>query len=139
MQKYFLYVGVALALSANLLTASMAIAQSSPWPDIERCSQESTLDPVLVGWCLAIDETKGNCVACHTFNVTPWPATVPLAGNIAPPLVAMAARFTDPDQLIKQIEDSTQFNTNSTMPPYLRHRILTKEEIELIVEFLLKI
>lgn len=90
----------------------------------------------LEGWCIAIDRRRGNCIACHTFNISPWPDNLAVAGNIAPPLVAMAARFPDKSQLKTIIEDASAFNANTTMPPYLKHGILSPDDIELLVDFL---
>jgi sulfur-oxidizing protein SoxX len=59
-----------------------------------------------------------------------------LAGNIGPPLLAMQQRFPDRTQLRAQIWDSTVKNPQTMMPPFGRHRILTEDEIDKIVDFL---
>ena len=128
-------------LLLGLCPGTRVMAQEG-WPDEAGCkailSQLDT-DPALSGWCLSILPQKGNCIACHTFNVSPWPETLPGAGNIAPPLVAMAPRFPDQLALRNLIEDATTINSHTTMPPYLKHGILTPGEIDQILQFLLKI
>jgi len=59
-----------------------------------------------------------------------------LAGNYGPPLVMMKARFPDREVLRAQIWDASVRMTNTRMPPYGRHRILTEKEIQLLELFL---
>lgn len=82
------------------------------------------------GRTLAFDRGKGNCLACHEI------AGGTLPGNIGPPLVAMKLRFPDKPALRAQVSDAGARNPDSIMPPFGRHRILTDDEIDLIVEFL---
>lgn len=82
------------------------------------------------GKSLAVDRGKGNCLACHAI------ADGVLPGNIGPPLIAMRARFPDRSALFDQIWDATRRNPDSRMPPFGRHGVLTKEEIELIIDYL---
>jgi len=82
------------------------------------------------GKILAMDRGKGNCLACHRIDDGVLP------GSMGPPLLAMKLRFPDKDVLQKQICDATVRNPNSRMPPFCRHRILTEEEVELIVDYL---
>ena len=79
---------------------------------------------------LAFDRKKGNCLACHQIEGGSLP------GNIGPPLIAMKARFPDKAKLRAQIWDATRNNPNSMMPPFGRHKILSEEEIDKIVEFI---
>ena len=79
---------------------------------------------------IAFDNKKGNCLACHQV------AGGELPGNIGPPLVAIQARFPDKAKLRAQIWDSTKANPNSMMPPFGRHKILTEDEIDKVVEFI---
>jgi sulfur-oxidizing protein SoxX len=73
---------------------------------------------------------KGNCLACHAI------ADGELPGNIGPPLVYMQQRFPDRAQLRAQVWDATARNPNTVMPPFGRHRILSDEEIDLIVDYI---
>ncbi|HUU72424.1 MAG TPA: sulfur oxidation c-type cytochrome SoxX [Burkholderiales bacterium] len=82
---------------------------------------------------LAHDFDKGNCLACHAAPSDPEAIT---RANIAPPLVAMRARFGDREALRSQIWDAAQNNPDTIMPPFGRHLILTGDEIELIIDYL---
>lgn len=79
---------------------------------------------------LAFTRSKGNCLACHQMP------GAELEGNVAPPLVSMKARFPDRDVLFQHIWDQTQFNPTTMMPPIGRNKILTKQEITLVIDFL---
>ena len=82
------------------------------------------------GKAVAFDRKKGNCLACHQITGSDLP------GNIAPPLVAMKARYPDKSRLRAQIWDATKMNSNSIMPPFGRQQILSESEIDKIVEFI---
>jgi sulfur-oxidizing protein SoxX len=82
------------------------------------------------GMKIAFNRKKGNCLACHAI------AGGSLPGDIGPPLVAMKARFPDKAKLRAQIWDSTVSNSNSIMPPFGRHNILSEKEIDKIVDFI---
>lgn len=82
------------------------------------------------GKSLATERSKGNCLACHAI------ADGELPGNLGPPLVAMEARFPDRRVLRDQICDASVRNRDSRMPPFCRHRILTEDEVELIMDYL---
>ena len=60
-----------------------------------------------------------------------------IPGNIAPPLVSMTQRFPDKAKLRTQVWDATVANPNTSMPPFGRHKILSEDEIDKVVEFLL--
>lgn len=78
---------------------------------------------------LAFSRKKGNCLACHSMD------DGTLAGNGGPPLVAMKARFPDVSTLKAQIWDASERNPNSIMPPFGRHGILSKGEIDKIAAY----
>jgi sulfur-oxidizing protein SoxX len=84
----------------------------------------------LSGKQLAFDNNKGNCLACHAIEDGESP------GDIGPPLAALASRFKDKQQLRAQIWDATQFNPETSMPPFGKNKILTGAEIDAIVDFL---
>jgi sulfur-oxidizing protein SoxX len=90
---------------------------------------DSASSVVEKGKAVAEDRTKGNCLACHAMG----DGTLP--GNIGPPLIAMKARFPDKEKLRAQIWDATVANPNSIMIPFGRHRVLTEEEIDQVVEY----
>lgn len=79
---------------------------------------------------LAFDRTKGNCLACHQIEGGESP------GNIGPVLSNMQQRYPDRHLLRKRIWDETQFNPNTVMPPFGKHRILTEDEIDQVVDFI---
>lgn len=79
---------------------------------------------------IAFDRKKGNCLACHQIEG----GTLP--GNIGPPLVAMSARFPDKEQMRSQITDARKSNPNTIMIPFGPHEVLTKDEIDKVVEFI---
>jgi sulfur-oxidizing protein SoxX len=80
---------------------------------------------------IAFERRKGNCLACHVIEGGE------LAGNYGPPLVMMKARFPDREVLREQVRDAEVSNPDTRMPPFGRHKILTEEEIDLVVDFLL--
>ncbi len=82
------------------------------------------------GKMLSFERKKGNCLACHIVS------DGTLAGNAAPPLVAMKARFPDKTVLRKQIHDARIKNPNTLMPPFGAHEILTEKELNLVLEYI---
>ena len=102
-------------------------------PDAGICRNAEALkkaDIAVKGGCVVLDRRKGNCSACHLIAGA-------ASGDIAPPLSFMAARFADKQRLRAQVEDARRFNPNTVMPPFGAHQILTAEEIDQVVEFLL--
>jgi sulfur-oxidizing protein SoxX len=90
---------------------------------------EAAMSVVEKGKAVAFDRKKGNCLACHAMD----DGTLP--GNIAPPLISMKLRYPDKQKLHDQIWDATVANPNTIMPPFGRHRIISEEEIDQIVEY----
>lgn len=82
------------------------------------------------GQKLAFSKRKGSCLTCHQIKGGQD------AGNVAPPLVNMKARFPDRKKLVAIISDETKRNPQTVMPPFGRNFILTHKEIESIVDFL---
>lgn len=82
---------------------------------------------------LAHDFDKGNCLACHAAPTDPQAIT---KANIAPPLIGMRARFSERQALRSQIWDAAKSNPQTIMPPFGRHKILSGDEIELIIDYL---
>jgi len=82
------------------------------------------------GKAIAFDRKKGNCLACHAVSGGV------LAGNLGPELVDMKTRYPDKKRLRNQIWDATKANPATSMPPFGRHRMLTEEEIDKVVEFI---
>lgn len=125
--------GATLALLGGLAVAPQAFAADAKpgkAPSEDECKNPEG-SAVLQGGCVVINRGKGNCMACHAIEGTA------LAGNIAPPLNYMKQRFPDKARLRAQIWDATAFNPNSSMPPFGKNAILTEDEIDKVVEFLM--
>jgi sulfur-oxidizing protein SoxX len=88
---------------------------------------------VAAGRQLAFEIAKGNCLACHQF---PGDSQADTLANIGPPLLAIRSRFPNRAQLRGRLWDPMQTNPNTVMPPFGKHRILSSEEIELIIDYL---
>ena len=79
---------------------------------------------------IAFSRDKGNCLACHEIEDGEFP------GDIGPALTNLPARFNSKQQLKAQIWDATQFNPETSMPPFGKNNILTGDEIDQVVEYL---
>ncbi|MFT7532291.1 MAG: sulfur-oxidizing protein SoxX [Gammaproteobacteria bacterium] len=131
----------AFGVSALMIVGAGAVntAAAETYPADKNCKKIENPTMAQTGWCLAINRRKGNCLGCHTILVNPWPEGFAPGGNVAPPLVAMKARFPERHKLYGQIYDATALNPNSKMPPFGKHKLLSEGEIDAIVEFLLTI
>jgi sulfur-oxidizing protein SoxX len=85
------------------------------------------------GKALAYDSKKGNCLACHSM---PGEADAEQPGNSGPPLIAMQARFPDKAVLRARIWDEMAFNPQTIMPPVGKHKVLTEQELDKVVDFI---
>ena len=112
------------------LSAILVFALLLTTASLVNADETQSVDALKQGKELAFDRIKGNCLACHMI------AGGELAGNYGPPLVAMKARFPDRAVLREQIWDASIKSPVTRMPPYGRHRILTEEEIDLVVDFI---
>lgn len=88
---------------------------------------------VAAGRQLAFEIAKGNCLACHQF---PRDSRANTLANIGPPLLAMRSRFPNRTQLRGRLWDPMQTDPNTVMPPFGKHKILSRDEIELIIDYL---
>lgn len=123
-------VGVFWLVSLGFIPFAKAVGEM---PSKEVCAQQNN-SATVTGGCVATDKRKGNCMACHKFTGLKQARLQP--GTIAPPLIAMKARFPDKNKLRMLIWDAAKFNPRSNMPPFGRHKILSEKEIDLIVEWL---
>jgi L-cysteine S-thiosulfotransferase len=103
-----------LAFSLLVFTSGVASAQA----------------PASPGAALAFDRNKGNCLTCHDIKDGDSP------GNVGPPLADMQKRFPDRKELAAIVFDETKRNPLTVMPPFGRNLILTREEIDAVVDFL---
>ena len=128
------------ALGAALLAGNLAMMPAASagdaLPTDKQCSKSKPEDALTKGWCVMINRKKGNCLACHDIVTKRFPADFPAAGNIAPPLVSMKARFPDKAKLRAQIWDATVANPNTSMIPFGRHKVISDKDIDNIIEFL---
>jgi L-cysteine S-thiosulfotransferase len=90
----------------------------------------SAQSPVAAGEALTFNRSKGNCLTCHEIRGGDS------AGNVGPVLADVKSRFPDRKELAAIIFDETRRNPLTVMPPFGRNLILTKQEIESIIDFL---
>jgi L-cysteine S-thiosulfotransferase len=107
------------------LTGSLALAV----PGAAMAATPSASD-IEQGKALAFSRKEGNCLACHMIPGGQ------MAGTIAPPLVAMKARYPDRQKLFNQIWDARGTLPSTIMPPFGAHLILNKSQINKIIDFL---
>ena len=108
-----MHLTVKLACIVALLVAAQALA------DIEKGRKITSRDG------------GGNCIACHAMaNGDELP------GNLGPALADISRRFPDRDDLRARVWDATAFNPISSMPPFGKHRLLSEEQIDDVVDFL---
>ena len=113
-----------LAAMAASVAVSMAITLAPAM-----AAEDGAKDIIAKGKELAYDRKLGNCLACHMMDDGVSP------GDLGPPLVAMKARFPDKAKLRAQISDPEANNPNTMMPPFGKHKILTDEELDAVVEY----
>jgi sulfur-oxidizing protein SoxX len=102
-------------LGCVLMTATVRAADAP--------AAKAPVGDVAAGKELAMDRSKGNCIACHMIPGGQAP------GTIGPALVAMSARYPDVNKLHAQIYDPTVANPESAMPPFGKNRLLTEKEL----------
>lgn len=124
---------LALLLGGVLMPPAAQAQGKAPTDAVCNDKENPPKDAVTQGGCVAISRTKGSCQACHAMT------GVASAGNIAPPLVSMKQRFPDKNKLRDQISDARKANPRTVMPPFGAHKILTDDEINKVVEFVLSL
>ena len=92
--------------------------------------EEPSADDIERGKAIAFERGRGNCLACHAIEGGE------LAGNYGPPLLLMKVRYPDRAVLRAQVWDASSKEPLTRMPPYGRHRILSEDEIDLVVDFI---
>ncbi len=113
-----------------LSTTGYTQQPSAPAVAVKPTEAEKPAEPT--GQDIALNNRKGNCLACHLLPGDPKAIT---SANIAPPLIAMKARFPDKKKLRDQIWDATKNNPMSTMPPFGKYEILTEKEIDKVTDY----
>ena len=117
----------------GLLNAPAAQAGGQA-PDAKTCNDNDNppKDAITQGGCVVIDRAKGNCMGCHQI-----PGAT--SGDISTKFENMAQRWPDKAKLRAQIWDASKANPNTVMPPFGRHQILSADEIDKVVEFVLSL
>ncbi|MDQ7090262.1 MAG: sulfur oxidation c-type cytochrome SoxX [Methylococcales bacterium] len=93
-------------------------------------AEKETSISINSGKKLAFARNKGNCLACHRIEEGEFP------GNIGPELKNIKQRFKSQIQLRQFIWDATAFNSETIMPPFGKHKILTEDEIDRLINYL---
>lgn len=115
---------LAASVSAAALMGALAVASPA-------MAQEKDEKKEMTGKELAFNNSKGNCLACHMIVGGDQP------GTIGPPLIAMKQRYPDRKALYDVIYDPrTKFGPHTIMPPIGAHGILSKDELEKVVDFI---
>jgi len=97
---------------------------------ITACTYPKMQQDVSMGKQLSFQRNKGNCLACHVIEDGEAP------GNIGPALANIPARFTTKEDLKALIWDATQFNAQTSMPPFGKNKILTPDELNHVVDYI---
>jgi sulfur-oxidizing protein SoxX len=107
---------VVMLLGAAIITPSIAMAVDA--------------DLAAKGKSIAENRKKGNCFTCHSYE------GAHLAGNIGPALNGVSKRLSR-EQIYNQIWDATKANPNTTMPPFGKNEVLSKDEVNAVTEWVL--
>ena len=105
---------------------TLAFAAAGAWAEMPKMELNGDAE---AGKAVAMDRSKGNCIACHIIPGGESP------GAIGPALIAMQTRYPSKEALAAQIWDATAKKPEVVMPPFGKHEILTKEEFVNVVEF----
>ena len=108
------------ALSKLAFAAAAAILPAAP-------------APLPTGAELFARADKGDCLACHQVPGGAGPAT---HADLGPALEGRRMRELGRDALRALLYDPMRANPDTVMPPYGRHRILDRAEIDRVVEYL---
>ena len=133
--KYFFFTRLEILLSFSFLSSMNVSAQQVEF------EQKITAKP---GWRIMQDGRLGNCITCHTINISEK-AVKEKQGNFAPPLSKVGAKYS-PDQLRQWVTDARLINPETLMPPYgsqvginnpiIPKSILDSQQINDVVEVL---
>ncbi|MFZ5578842.1 MAG: sulfur oxidation c-type cytochrome SoxX [Pseudomonadota bacterium] len=114
---------LAASVSATALIGALAVATPA-------MAEEKAEKKEPTGKEIAFNNSKGNCLACHMIAGGDQP------GTMGPPLLAMKARYPDRKALYDVIYDPRTKFPGTAMPPIGAHGILTKDELEKVVDFI---
>lgn len=86
--------------------------------------------PALAAPSDAVKLLDSNCQQCHQIKgITDY-------GNVGPSLIGLKSRYPDRKDVVAIVNDETKRNPQTVMPPFGRNLILTKQEIDTIVDYL---
>ncbi len=86
--------------------------------------------PALAAPSDAVKLLDSNCQQCHQIKgITDY-------GNVGPSLLGLKSRYPDRKDVVAIVNDETKRNPQTVMPPFGRNLILTKQEIDTIVDYL---
>jgi len=71
-----------------------------------------------------------HCEQCHEIK------GISDFGNVGPSLLDVKSRYPDRKDVVAIVNDETKRNPQTVMPPFGRNLILTKQEIDTIVDYL---
>jgi L-cysteine S-thiosulfotransferase len=114
---------------ALIATAVLVLSLGAPFAPTPVRAQSPTAQSAAEGQKIAFDRKKGNCLSCHAIKGGH------LAGSIGPKLTNLKSKYSRSD-LVAIVTDETKRNPQTVMPPFGRNRILTKREINAVVDFL---
>jgi len=117
---------------ANDVAAMRRVIAQKPLDHIleDAKTRSAHADNVKAGQELALDRSKGNCLACHTIKGGDAPSSV------GRELVDMRRRFPNRADLVEILTNEPMRNSIAPMPAFGRNHILTEAEIEKIIDFL---
>lgn len=114
--------------TANTLATAIVIATSITMTPAE----VSLADSIEEGKKIAFNRTKGNCLACHAIK----DKEAELPGTMGPPLLSIKQRYSR-EKLKNHIFDATKASPNTSMPPFGKYKILTDDEIDKVVDYVM--
>ena len=118
-----LVIGFCVSMGAAFAaTAAGNTSKASSHPKLTKVQQE--------GKRLVFTRSKGNCLACHQIDDGDMP------GTVGPRLVNVKQMVPKRSVLFQHIWNETQFNPQTPMPPFGKNLILTKKEINEIIDYL---
>jgi sulfur-oxidizing protein SoxX len=116
--------------TVTMLASASALALVMSMSAASAAEEKKELTPLEQGKELAWNNSKGNCLACHMI------AGAEMPGNMGPPLMMMQTRYPDKQKLYDFIYNAPKYRPGTIMPPFGSHKILSKEEIQLITDYI---
>lgn len=114
---------VRVGVAASMLALASAVSAEVDMPDLKLSGN------VEAGKAIAMDRSRGNCIACHMIPGGEAP------GAIGPALIAMQTRYPSKHAIAVQVWDPTVKNPDVVMPPFGKHGILSEQEFIDVIEY----